>query len=139
MDDLSFELVKDIFNIINKPINSREDLLNMRINNTYLRSDMFKTKIIKMIPKLKQKYKSHTLTCLHNNSLDKQKFPTINMIRQILKCNNLKLQPFIMCKGYDPITHKKLLERYFDINEITPNEITPNEIIPNEINEIDKE
>mgnify|MGYP005645405719 FL=1 len=126
MDDLSFELVKDIFNIINKPIKSREDLLNMRINHTYLRSDMFKTKITKMIPKLKQKYKSHTLTCLHNNSLEKQKFPTINMIRQILKCNNLKLQPFIMYNGCDPITHKKILERYFDINEMTPiNEMVP--------------
>ena len=46
----------------------------------------------------------------HKNSLEKQKFPTINMIRQILKCNELKLQPYIVCKGYDKITKEKILE-----------------------------
>ena len=84
------------------------------INNKVI----FKEKMYDMIPKLKKKYKSHTLTCLHNNSLDKQKFPTINMIRQILKCNKLKLTPQFLCKGYNKINNQKIIERYYIIKKI---------------------
>ena len=118
MDNSKFELIKDIFNIIEKPVTCEEDLVNMTLNQIYLRNDKFKEKIITIIPKLKKKYKSHKLTCLHNNSLDKQKFPTINMIRQILKCNNFKLQPYIVCNGYEKNTNNKILERFFSINKI---------------------
>lgn len=118
MKDLNFELIKEIFSIINYDIYSYEDLTDLTLSNKYLRNKEFNDKIVEMIPKLKKKYKSHKLTCLHKNSLEKQKFPTINMIRQILKCNELKLQPYIVCKGYDKITKEKILERYFVIKEI---------------------
>ena len=118
MDESNFELIKEIFNIIEKPINCEEDLLNITLNQKYLRNEKFKNKIITMIPKLKQKYQSHKLTCLHNNSLEKQKFPTINMIRQILKCNNLKLQPYVVCNGYDKNTNNKIWERFFLIKKL---------------------
>ena len=118
MKDLNFELIKEIFSIIKLDIYSYEDLNNLTLSNIYLRSKEFNEKIVEMIPKLKKKYKSHKLTCLHKNSLEKQKFPTINMIRQILKCNYLKLQPYTVCKGYDKITKQKILERYFIIKEI---------------------
>ena len=118
MDNSNFELIKDIFNIIEKPITCEEDLVNMTLNQKYLCSEKFKENIITMIPKLKHKYKSHKLTCLHNNSLDKQKFPTINMIRQILKCNNLKLEPYVVCNGYEKNTNHKIFERYFLIKNL---------------------
>ena len=66
MDNYNFEIIKDIFNIIEKPITCETDLTNMTLNQKYLRSEKFKEKIITMIPKLKHKYKSHKLTCLHN-------------------------------------------------------------------------
>ena len=72
----------------------------------------------KEIDKLKKKYNSHKLTCLHKNSLDKQQFPSINLIRQILKCNKLKLKPKIICKGYCKITNKKIFERNFIIVQL---------------------
>ena len=118
MKDLNFDLIKEIFSIIKYDIYSYEDLTDLILSNNYLRNKEFNDKIVEMIPKLKQKYKSHKLTCLHKNSLEKQKFPTINMIRQILKCNDLKLQPYTVCKGYDKITKEKILERYFIIKEI---------------------
>jgi hypothetical protein len=118
MDNSNFEIIKDIFNIIEKPITCETDLINMTLNQKYLRSEKFKEKIITMIPKLKQKYKSHKLTCLHNNSLYKQKFPTINMIRQILKCNNLKLEPYVVCNGYEKNTNHKICERFFLIKKL---------------------
>ena len=118
MDNSNFELIKDIFNIIEKPITCETDLVNMTLNQKYLCSEKFKENIITMIPKLKHKYKSHKLTCLHNNSLDKQKFPTINMIRQILKCNNLKLEPYVVCNGYEKNTNHKICERFFLIKKL---------------------
>lgn len=114
----NFDLIKDIFNIIEKPINNEVDLLNTTLNQKYLRNEKFKEKIITMIPKLKQKYKSHKLTCLHKNSLEKQKFPTINMIRQILKCNNFKLEPYVICNGYEKNTNNKIWERFFIITKL---------------------
>ena len=117
MVDNNFELIKEIFSIIKLDICSYEDLNNITLSNSYLRSNEFNEKMVKMIPKLKKQYNSHKLTCLHKNSLEKQKFPTINMIRQILKCNNLKLHPYIVCNGYDKITKRKILERYFIIKE----------------------
>ena len=97
-ESLNFELIKEIFLVIKKDINRREDLINLSLNHKYLRNEEFKYEIIDLIPKLKKKYKSHNLTCLHSNSLDKQKFPVINMIRQILKCNKLRLEPYTFVK-----------------------------------------
>ena len=111
----SFDLIKEIFSIINYNIEYKEDLFKLLISQKYLLSNEFKYKINKLIPKLKKQYNSTTLTCLHKNSLDKQKFPTINLIRQILKCNNLKLKPHVICKGYYKCTNKKIFERYFVI------------------------
>ena len=118
MDKDNFELIKEIFTIINKNIETYHDLMEIRIDHHYLRQPIFKEKLYDMIPKLKKKYKSHKLTCLHNNSLDKQKFPTINMIRQILKCNKLKLTPQVICKGYNKVNNQKIIERYYIIKKI---------------------
>ena len=42
------------------------------------------------ISNVSTKYKSSKLTCLHKNSTNKQKFPIINFVRQVLKCNGLQ-------------------------------------------------
>lgn len=116
--DNSFDLIKEIFSIINYKIECKEELFDLLISQIYLRSDEFKYKLNTLIPKLKKKYNSHKLTCLHKNSLDKQQFPSINLIRQILKCNKLKLKPKIICKGYCKITNKKIFERNFIIVQL---------------------
>ena len=53
-------------------------------------------------------YSSEYLNCLHDNSIYKQKFPAINLIRQILKCNYLKLTPKIISNGYEKLSGKKV-------------------------------
>ena len=53
------------------------------------------------------------------NSLNKQKFPAVNMLRQICKCNGLKVYPFIVSKGYDKTNGRKIIERYYKIKYIT--------------------
>ena len=70
------------------------------------------------IPDVTKKYKSSKLTCLHKNSANKQKFPVINFIRQVLKCNNLYLKPLVLCRGYNKNNGKKIIDRYFKIIKI---------------------
>ena len=55
------------------------------------------------------------LNCLHKNSLSKQRYPAVNMLRQILKCNNIKLKPFNVCQGYNKSTGNKIVKRFYKI------------------------
>ena len=117
MDKKKDSIIK-LFSIIGYNINSLEDLENITLNHKALQSQELVTKFYKLIPDLREIYDSHYLTCLHNNSIKKQKFPVINMLRQILKCNNYKLKPKIVTHGYNPITKAKIIERFFTINKI---------------------
>jgi len=109
------DLLKELLNIIN--VNS-DNMFLIKISHEDLKKPEIISQYVSLIPKLKKEYKSHTLTCLHKNSLDKQKFPAINMLRQILKCNNLKLKPKIIIKGYNTITKTKIIDRYFIIEKL---------------------
>ena len=111
-------LVIDLLNEINiKVVNSKE-IENVLIEFKTLRHPDIITKFNKKIPELKKKYNSNMLNCLHKNSLDKQKFPGVNMLRQILKCNNMRLKPYVICKGYNKKTGKKITERFYKIYNI---------------------
>lgn len=113
MEDKKFELLKEIFKILNHDIHCLDDLINISFHQKELRTEELKLKLNKMVPELKKYYNSKKLTCLHNNSLSKQRFPNSNLLRQILKENKLKLHPYEECKGY--INNKKIVERYYII------------------------
>ena len=72
----------------------------------------------KFIPKIKDFLKSSYLTSLHKNSDDKQKFPTINLFRQVLKFNHFKMTPFVVSQGYEKTTGKKITKRFFRIDKV---------------------
>ena len=109
------DLSIDIFKIINVEIKNVNDLLDLQIDQNVLRNKNLFHEITEKIPNLKSHYNSSKLTCLHSNSLEKQKFPVVNMFRQILKCNNYKLEPFLISNGYDKTNGKKIMERYYRI------------------------
>ena len=69
------------------------------------------------IKKIKQYLKSSFYTCTQNNASDNQKYPIINLIRQILGKFKLKLIPKRICNGYTKDRKKKYL-RYFEIKKI---------------------
>ena len=112
------ENIQKLFKILKLEINSINELYNIRIYHKTLQDPNLVGYFYNLIPNLKENYYSNKLTCLHKNSLDKQKFPGINLLRQILKCNNLKLSPRVLCKGYNPHNGKKLVERYFIIEDL---------------------
>lgn len=67
------------------------------------------------IPTLKEKYSSHSLTCLQSNAEEKQQYPNLNLLRQILKCNGFKLKSVVRSGGYNKTTGKKITFREYQI------------------------
>ena len=115
----SFELLLDIFKLFGYDyFETRDDFIDISISYDTLRDPKLIETLYQQIPNLKKFYKSSKLTCLHKNSTTNQKFPGVNMVRQILKCNKLKLQPMIICRGYNKATGKKIIERYYQIKDV---------------------
>jgi hypothetical protein len=63
-------------------------------------------------------YKSGVLTSLFKNNVTKQRWPALNTMRQILKCNGLKLKPVTKSDGYNKTTGKKNINRSFIITKL---------------------
>ena len=98
-----------IFKILGYNITEINDLLDIVIYRDKLINKKIAEKLLELIPELKVVYNTGYLNCLHDNSIYKQKFPAINLIRQILKCNYLKLTPKIISNGYEKLSGKKKL------------------------------
>lgn len=69
------------------------------------------------IEKMKKIFSSSNMTCLHKNAVEKQKFPTLNLVRQILKSLRYKMEPVRKSAGYNK-ERKKIFVRYFRIVKI---------------------
>jgi hypothetical protein len=65
----------------------------------------------------KKQFSSSYLTALQNTALRKQKWPLLNLVRQILKSYYFKLTPKRLCDGYTK-DKKKKFRRVFVIEKI---------------------
>lgn len=68
------------------------------------------------LKKLK-KYSSSTLTSLHDGAIKKQKWPLLNLVRQILKVEHYRMVPFRKTDGKDKNGKKKYI-RFFLIERM---------------------
>jgi len=68
------------------------------------------------LKKLK-KYSSSTLTSLHDGAIKKQKWPLLNLVRQILKVEHYRMVPFRKTDGKDKNGKKKYV-RFFLIERM---------------------
>ena len=107
-----------ILNACNIPCNTMADLdgllvcREMCINNekyNQLRTDEF--------PLLKKHFSSSYLTALQAPALNKQKWPLLNLIRQLLRSCNYKLVPKRVADGYT-LTGEKKYKRMFIIEKM---------------------
>jgi len=116
------DLLIDLFQSLDLDFNVKnlDDLFSLTISQDKLKDKELINKLYEKIDDLKIFYNSNMLTCLHKNSLHKQKFPALNMLRQICKCNGLKMYPFVISRGYDKVSGRKIIDRYY---KITPIEI----------------
>ena len=74
------------------------------------------------IEKMKKLYSSGSLTALQKNAEASQKWPLLNLVRQILKSNNFKMDPIRKSNGYTKEGKKKYL-RFFAIKKLKSKEV----------------
>ena len=110
MDDDSKLILKlsgfeiDELNDIDGLITPRDTLL----------SDIKYDEIKKLIPNLKRHYSSSLMTSLQKNADKTQRWPLLNLVRQILHVYNYRMEPIRKADGYTLAGVKKY-KRYFQI------------------------
>lgn len=112
------DLLIQIIKAINFDVKTIDDIAKLTFDRDFLKDPAIQNKIIAFIPDLRTCYNSAYLTCLHQNAQDKQKNLGINILRQILKCNYLKMTPKVISHGYDKTTGKKLVSRIYLIQKL---------------------
>jgi len=109
--DSDFKL---ILNNVGIYFNTVEELDGIFFPREQLLSET-KYEIIKQyIPELKKKFSSTFMTSLQKKAEINQKWPLLNLIRQILLVYNFYLTPIRKCDGYTPEGVKKF-KRFFKI------------------------
>ena len=113
------EVLKVLLDILGIKVNNEKEILNIEIKQEKLKNiDMVMIYATMKNFIKEKKYKSDYLNCLHDNSLKKQKFPAVNMLRQIMRCNGYHLYPFVVCDGYTGKERKKVRIRYYRVRKI---------------------
>ena len=74
-------------------------------------------KVKKLIPNLKASFSSSFMTGLHKNSEETQKWPLLNLVRQLLSVYGYKMSPIRTSDGYTKQGVKKY-KRFFQIEKI---------------------
>jgi hypothetical protein len=83
--------------------------------DTLLNDEKYKN-LSKDIDELKKTLSSSFLTSLQKSSVKTQKWPLLNLVRQILSCYNYTMEPIRKSDGYTPDGVKKY-KRYFLIKK----------------------
>jgi hypothetical protein len=68
--------------------------------------------IANLVPQLKKKFSSSKMTSLHKNASNNQKWPLLNLLRQLLNVYGFNMKPLRKSDGYDENGVKKY-ERFF--------------------------
>ena len=93
------------------------DLNGMLLPREIFFNDLSYKQLKEDIPKLKQLFSSSYLTALQAPAEDIQKWPQLNLIRQVLRSCNYKLTPKRVSNGYT-IDGKKKYKRMFIIEKM---------------------
>ena len=115
--DNNLDVIKKFFSIINISVDNLDSLELLELDRDLLLKETINSEFSKLVEESKKVYNSSKLTSLHKNRLEKQKFPAINLLRQILKCNHYKLTPKTISLGYHK-NGRKIIKRSYIINKI---------------------
>ena len=108
---------KKILNIIGINFESISELENFFIPRETLLSDLKYEEIKKLIPDLKKKFSSSFMTSLQKNAKTEQRWPLLNLVRQILTIYNYQMEPIRKSDGYT-LEGVKKYKRFFQIKKI---------------------
>jgi hypothetical protein len=107
---------KTILKIIGIEFNEIADLNGLTILRDQLLSDNKYEEIKKLLPELKKIYSSSLMTSLQRNADKSQKWPLLNLVRQILSTHNYRMEPIRKSDGYT-LEGVKKYKRYFLIKK----------------------
>jgi DNA-dependent RNA polymerase auxiliary subunit epsilon len=119
------ENIKKIFEKIGIQISEFESLENLIIPRETLLDDNKYDEIRTIIPDLKKQFSSTTMTSLQKTADKNQKWPLVNLIRQILHKNGYEMEPIRKCDGYTLDKIKKY-KRFFICKKVNHLEEKPN-------------
>lgn len=61
---------------------------------------------------LKDVFSSHGMRSLHSDSVEKAKWPGLNLLRQVSRRIGIRLRPMTKSAGYERGTGKKIVKRF---------------------------
>lgn len=111
--DSDCKIVLNKCNIIFETIDQIDGLI---IPREQLLSDLIYAEIKQNIPSLKKLLSSSMMTGLHNNAEKCQRWPLLNLVRQILNVYHFKMIPIRKSDGYTLDGIKKY-KRFFQIEK----------------------
>ena len=118
---------KKILNIIGINFETINNLDNFFIPREQLLSDSKYEEIKILIPELKKKFSSSFMTSLQKNAEKEQKWPLLNLVRQILSVYKYQMEPIRKSDGYT-LEGVKKYKRYFQIKKKHLNNDTNNDV-----------
>ncbi len=118
------EIIKEFLNKCSIVFDDFAQLDGMLVPRDILISTKKYEEIKEDIDKMKKLYSSGSLTALQKNAEASQKWPLLNLVRQILKSNNYKMDPIRKSNGYTKEGKKKYL-RFFVIKKLKTKEEAP--------------
>jgi hypothetical protein len=110
------EYSKKIFATSGISFENISDLDGLMIPREQLLSDSKYDEIKKLIPELKKIYSSSFMTGLQRNADKHQKWPLLNLIRQILNAYNYEMEPIRKSDGYT-LEGVKKYKRFFQFKK----------------------
>ena len=127
---------KKIFNVIGIFFENLKELDGLLIPREQLLSDVKYNQVIQFIPELKKIFSSSIMTSLQKTANISQKWPLLNLVRQILNVFNYKMTPIRKSDGYT-LEGVKKYKRFFQIeliNKSIKNDKNTNNETNNETN-----
>jgi hypothetical protein len=115
------QTIKDFLNKCSIVFDEFDQLDGMLLPRDLLLSENKYEGVKDDIEKMRKMYSSGSMTSLQKNAFENQKWPLLNLVRQILKSNNFKMDPIRKSNGYTKEGKKKYL-RFFVIKKLKTKE-----------------
>jgi len=105
---------KNILKLIGLEFNQLNEIQEQLVPREILLSDAKYDEVRLHIPELKKNYSSSFMTSLQKNADKSQKWPLLNLTRQLLSIYGYKMEPIRKADGYT-LEGVKKYKRYFQI------------------------
>jgi hypothetical protein len=125
MNNTQIDHIKSLLNKCKIVIQHFDDLNGMLLPREIFLDKEIYNSVKEDISILKQLFTSSALTSLQSNAEETQKWPLLNLVRQILRSCHYKMTPKRVSAGYTK-EGKKIYKRMFIIEKLSQTELSAN-------------